>query len=466
MSTINAREDTNTNIEIHKKCVDRDIKIKKINKTETIICNDGGILIISYVDLEEKDNILGHNIPFKSDIPVIIPQPFPKRGVGISMEQINAGKDTMEDLQNRGWTKNQQLYQALYRDFSKDPDIDFYNTTFIFILDPLCYDRKQSHKRENYDRICRVGNYTVAKDILLCINVLFAYKLNSFEKIDIQQPLKTKGGSQNNITKFQLPLGKAGVQSWDRVRQLNIIDIKKLSDNFLYYRSDEDFDKGKDRKCSEIYRISGNKKNWSIRNMDIGFYKDVTSSTRKKEVYKYKYVDLDTGIEFIDFDNLGQVSDDIILKNHLSSKYNALEIDNLVYISLNTGLIIDGKIIISKYTSQERIRELELRKQKKMFLLYYTDNPKDIIFGTTREKKAGEYLSSITGNKDTSMTKYIRNAINTKEFYFKINQGKLKDREIGIIVIYFENWKKEDVDLYAEEEDKIYYYKHCIIRLW
>lgn len=442
MSTTDAKRNININSEKFYNDVDNLITIKNILEEKTEILEDGGVLHLKYVEFNEYPHNSGE-IRKPDNNWVILPEEVSKEGKKL----INL-TNNMRELTRMGYTRNQQLYLALYRDCTQRSK--FNKNNYIFIR-PECYDRVQDCEKLNYDKYRKVGNMIYADDCLFNLKRVETYNIYTLQKYEISYPLTTKNNKDNNVTILRVYCGKAGYQGYDRTKQLNVHKVGNFA-KLLFEVPDDLYDKDrKNKRCYEVYHVSGNKKNSSIANLDCKEYKYVTVETRKNLIYKYFYLNVfteDTNI--IDFEGIADLVDDLILKNILENRYTPYEIDNLVYRAMKTGTRIDGFLEIYEYQDEEKTNN-QVKKYTGTKIWYIECPYNNTIKGFTDRGEAQTYLASLMeGVQPQSAGRYMRNIGHSKELHTAIKQK-------GIVKAYVyvnENPTTQEILMWGTEKEK------------
>lgn len=399
MSTLDAKKVTNTNMDKFINDFDKVLQIESIKSRRDEVLENGTVAIWYTVSFKPFVNNLGKTVKL-DDCDCILPMKI----LNSSKDDIKLS-DKMINLTDRKYTLNQQLYLATYyRDCTDKKNYDVNN--YIFIK-PKYYERTQKCNRLNYDKYSKVGNMVEGKYCLLNLKRPESYDMLSLDYYTPKQQLM----GNSNVTVTTVWLGKGiGYKGYERTKQLNLLNAGYYNKP-LFETPDELYDKSKKYKY-EVYRISGNKKNHSIANLAFDKYRDVTSSTRKKEGIVYYYINDITGDVSDDFNSMAELVDDFILRDVFGNKYSPLELDNYAYVCMKNNVALDDFIRIYEYQDEQKTKSNEIKYSGfKIWIITDVKTNKD--FTTTEKDVAQTFVANRLDIVPESAGKYLRDVSNT-----------------------------------------------------
>lgn len=481
MSTTDGKRVTNTNKDLFMNDTDVHIKIKRVIKRwreEPSERNGWNIIDWEYVEFEEYMNNYG-NIRKPKNLNIIRPE----KSNDPILDKKLTGDSKQGDLRAMGITLNVMLYYATRKSYDEKERGNYDKDNYIFIM-PTTYDRKQDINKPNYDKYLKVGNATYVTKFIM--------NLKRPETYDIYSLAHYKGKPQldaNNITVTLIYLGgEAGCVGFERTKYLNMHEIGYINKG-LFELSDEELIRA--RESYAVNRISGNKKNHSIANLCLSKNGDITSNTKKEEIYVYYYYNMTTNEYSKKFNSFGELTDDILIRDIFLGYYTPMELDNLLFRAMQTGEAIDGYIKVFK--EQDMIKtEKMIEKRKPRNKIFFT---RRVGIGYSRDLKdrydentVGSLSEEVIANevnkyrvengvkaiKVSSISKYIRDIIGTANMptdYAVLvevgtdKNGKVKRKRKVICIIWavpLSECSEEMLLKYTDDEFK----KNNIIRLW
>ena len=422
MSTNNARIDTNTNLDVYLTAIDRDLVIDEVLEHKYITAKDG----VKEHWIRCKFRTIVDNLGIVRKYRIrwcILPEP-------VSLDDLND-----YEINGKGYTRNQQLYKRVYREWN---DINTFSVLNYIFVKMECYERSQDWRKPNYDADLLVGNCTFIEDYVMNLKMPETYSLKTLKRGKIQKPLTTSKGANVNVTSTRVYCGKYGYVIYDRTKLLNIIELPRKNYGLFPLKKEVYDEKGKEikeksnplRPCFEVFHIDENKCNHSIKNLCLLPYGKVTSRAKALSCTSYYYKNLYTGEISKNFSGIMELDNDIYLKNMFGNKYNILEISNEVYKSITTGSKVFNELVIYSFSDDAKVIEKDYRRHK---LVIYHINADGRDFYTLSQSKAGIYLANLKGIEDSSGQRYIRNLF-TKEldgntFAYKLNKDGTRKKD-------------------------------------